>query len=127
MPLSILGDLSGSYGGELCKTKTLTKLRCPEPLQEVEHRLMRYSDTDVNGHVNNTRYADFACDVAEMDKLQPDAFLSEMQIGYLAECRAGEVLAIQRGEQGDGTFVRGVDESGKARFEAALFFGKVHA
>jgi acyl-ACP thioesterase len=127
MPLSILGDLTGSCGGELCKTKTLTKLRCPEPLQEVEHRQMRYSDTDVNGHVNNTRYADFACDVAEMDKLQPDAFLSEMQICYFAECRAGEVLAIHRGEKEGKNYVRGVDESGKARFEAALFFGKVHA
>ena len=50
---------------------------------------MHYSDTDVNGHVNNTRYADFACDAVELDKLPPEQFLAEMQIGYLAECRPG--------------------------------------
>lgn len=51
---------------------------------------MHYSDTDVNGHVNNTRYADFACDAVELDRLPENQFLTEMQIGYLAECRRGD-------------------------------------
>jgi acyl-ACP thioesterase len=127
MPLSILGDLTGKDGGELCKTKTLSKLRCPEQLQEVERRLMRYSDMDVNGHINNTRYADFACDALELDKLGENQFFSSMQIGYLAECRPGEVLTIQTGELEEGKYVRGVDEGGKSRFETALFFSEVRA
>ena len=44
---------------------------------------MRYSDTDINGHVNNTRYADFVCDALELENLSQDRFLSQMQIGYL--------------------------------------------
>ena len=85
----------------------------------------RYSDTDLNGHVNNTRYADFACDALEMERLGPDRFLSSMQIGYLAECRPGEELLLWTKEQ-DGThFVQGMDEGGKSRFEAALIFGEV--
>ena len=86
---------------------------------------MRYSDTDVNGHVNNTRYADFACDAVEMEDLAPDRFLAEMQIGYLAECLPGETLLLQVGEQGDRRYVRGVDKEEKPRFEAALFFGEI--
>ena len=124
MRLSSVTELAGTGGGELCKTMTLSKLHCPEELVQVERRPMRYSDSDLNGHVNNTRYADFACDAVEMDRLEEDRFLASMQIGYLAECRPGEQLDIQSGGQGDQRYVRGLDESGKSRFEAALFFGK---
>ena len=123
--LKNLEEMQGTDGGELCKTKILTKLRRPEELVDVEQRPMRYSDTDINGHVNNTRYADFACDTTRFDQMEKGTFLSEIQIGYLAECRPGEVLTMQMGELDDHTYVCGLDKSGKASFEAALFFGKV--
>ena len=110
---------------ELCKTRTLNKLRAPKDLKLLERRKMHYSDTDVNGHVNNTRYADFACDAVELDRLPENQFLTEMQIGYLAECRPGDLLTLQVGEQGEGRYVRGIDAGGNSRFEAALFFGEV--
>jgi len=124
MRLGTIAEFQGTDGGELCKTMTLAKLRQPGDLREVERRPMRYSDTDLNGHVNNTRYADFACDAVEMERVPEDRFLAEMQIGYLAECRPGEVLSIQAGGQGDSRFVRGIDAGGKPRFESALFFGE---
>lgn len=125
MRLSSIQELEGTGGGELCKTRTLSKLRCPENLREAERRLMRYSDTDINGHVNNTRYADFACDAVGLERLPEDCFLSSMQIGYLAECRPGDLILMETAEEPEETYVRGIDESGKSRFEAALFFGKV--
>ena len=121
--LSDLKEMEGTDGGELCKSITLSKLRCPKQLHGLERRMMRYSDTDINGHVNNTRYADFVCDAVRMDQFPEDRFLSSMQIGYLAECRPGEVLSMEVGEMEQGQYVRGLDESGKSRFEAALFFG----
>ncbi len=124
MRLSAIKELAGTDGGVLCKNKTLTKLRSPKALQEVERRPMRYSDTDINGHVNNTRYADFACDALDMETLEQGRFLSTMQIGYLAECRPGDMLSIQTGEQADGYYVCGLDREGKSRFEAELFFGE---
>ncbi len=123
--LSSVAELEGTDGGELCKPMTLNKLRCPARLREVERRRMRYSDTDINGHVNNIRYADFACDAIELDKLEEDQFLMSMQIGYLAECRPGEGIILETGEQDAGRYVRGLDENGKSRFESALFFGQV--
>lgn len=125
MRLSTIRELAGTGGGELCKTRILNKLRSPEKLRQVERRQMRYSDTDINGHVNNIRYADFACDAIDMDRLEQEKFLSELQIGYLAECRAGEVLVLESGEQEDNLYIRGMDENGKARFEAGLRFGQV--
>ena len=86
---------------------------------------MRYSDTDINGHVNNTRYADFACDTVRFDRMEKGTFLSEIQIGYLAECRPGEILTMQMGEMDGHTYVCGTDGEGKARFEAALYFNRV--
>lgn len=124
MRLSDIQELEGTDGGELCKERMLSKLHRPGELQEVEQRPMRYSDTDINGHVNNTRYADFACDALDMDNLEKGHFLSTMQIGYLAECRPGDVLSIQTGKQGDGYYVSGLDRAGKSRFEAELFFGE---
>lgn len=123
--LSRITEMSDSDGGELCKTITLNKLRRPEQLREVERRTMRYSDTDINGHVNNTRYADFACDAVRLDRLEEGRFLSGLQIGYLAECRPGEQLSLRAGEREESQYVCGMDEEGKTRFEAALFFGDV--
>lgn len=117
-----LGDvpeLQGTEGGN-CKSVKLSKLKKPELLTVVERRPMRYSDTDINGHVNNTRYADFACDAAEMPRT--GQFLSELRLGYLAECRSGEILDIARGGGQDRPFILGRDTQGTPRFEAELVF-----
>ena len=123
MRLNGVTEMEDTHGGELCKDKTLSKLKMPGELNGVEQRIMRYSDTDINGHVNNTRYADFACDALRMDKLSSERYLAEMQIGYLNECRAGEVLDILSGEYEDGrTYICGNDEEGKTRFEVSMLF-----
>ena len=122
MRLADIQELAGTGGGELCKTRTLNKLRAPKDLKLLERRKMHYSDTDVNGHVNNTRYADFACDAVELDRLPENQFLTEMQIGYLAECRPGEILDLEAGSLDGGCYVHGLDQNGKARFETAMIF-----
>jgi len=119
-------EMLDTHGGELQKNKTLSKLRAPENLSCAEQRVMRYSDTDINGHVNNTRYADFACDAVRMDNLPEYRFLSEVQIGYLGECRPGEVLDILSGDTEDGKiYLCGRDREGKARFETMMLFSEV--
>ena len=123
--LSHLEEFMGSDGGELCKTKLLSKLCLPEGLCLAERRKLHYSDADINGHVNNARYADFACDALGMEALGRERFVSSLQLGYLAECLPGEVLDLLTLEQ-DGThYVRGADAGGKPRFEAALSLKKL--
>ena len=108
--LSGIRELDNTGGGELCKDRKLSGLRLPDDLREADRR--------------RTRYADFACDALEMEKLERGAFLSQLQIGYLAECRPGEELYLMAGQEGETRFVRGMDEDGKSRFEAALIFSK---
>lgn len=107
-------------GGSLCKGITLNKLRKPEEMDTAGQRLLHYSDTDINGHVNNARYADFALDALYPQALTEGGFLREMQVGYLAECHPGEVLTLQRGQEEGRHFVRGVGQDGGARFDAAV-------
>lgn len=118
-----LEEFQGNDGGALCKTKALHKLKFPS-LPRREERPMRYSDTDINGHVNNSRYADFACDALHLERLLPGHFVQELQISYLDQCRAGETLAIDTGEADGVLYAQGCGLSGDARFRCAVTLGE---
>lgn len=115
-----LTELMEQDGEGLGKTLRLPHLKLPAELTEAGVRRLHYSEQDVNGHINNTRYADYACDALHMERLGPDRFIRTVQLGFLAECRAGEELTLLTGEQEGTDYVRGVGADGKARFEAAL-------
>ena len=113
-------EFQGTGGGALCKEKTLSRLRLPQDMELADRRAMHYSDTDINGHVNNVRYADFICDALHMENLGPERFVSSLQVGYLAECRAGETLELYTGRQDGLWYVHGTDAGGKSRFDGAV-------
>ncbi|MBE6972594.1 MAG: acyl-ACP thioesterase [Ruminococcaceae bacterium] len=122
--LSQIPELEGTSGGERNKDIQLSKLRMPEEMALAERRVMHYSDTDINAHVNNTRYADFACDAIRADLLPENLFVAGMQLGYHAECRPGEVVDLLCVQEGNGCFVHGIDETGKSRFDVQIFLGQ---
>ena len=62
------------------------------PLQ-VYSRQPVYFDVDVNQHVNNTRYADWACDALGMDVMR-EYFLSTLVIHYDAEVRPDQEMEL---------------------------------
>ena len=104
----------------MCKDKSLSRFKLPQEMAAADHRAMHYSDTDINGHVNNVRYADFICDAIRMDQLGQDFYVSALQVDYLAECMAGETITLFTGEQDGLRYVRGADAAGKSRFEGAV-------
>ena len=118
--LSRLDEFQGTDGGELCKERTLTRLRLPEEMKKAEERRLWYSDADVNRHVNNSKYADFACDALHLERLGEGSFVSSLQVGFQAECRPGEVLRLRTGRSDGVWYVQGTDGQGSARFDAAL-------
>ena len=107
-------------GGERCKTLQLSNLKPPEGLERAEDRRLYYSDTDINGHVNNVHYADFACDALHMERLGQGKYVSQLQVSYLSECQPGEIMELYTGREEDGCFVLGQDQAGKHRFTALL-------
>lgn len=54
-----------------------------------EKRIIRNSDTDINGHLNNTRYVDFIQDLKACDKK-----INTFAIAYFEEVKEGEVLVL---------------------------------
>lgn len=120
MRLSKLPEFEQTTGGSLCKSRILTKVRLPEQMTLAEERRLRYSDADVNRHVNNSKYADFACDALHMERLGEGKFVSSLQVGFLAECLPGENIHIFTGEAEGVWYAHGSDIEGKSRFDAAL-------
>ena len=113
-------EFQGTDGGPLCKERTLSRVRLPDTMEHADSRAMHYSDTDVNGHVNNVRYVDFLCDALHMERLGPSRFVSSLQVGYLAECMAGETIELYTGQAGGLWYVHGADQAGKSRFDSAV-------
>lgn len=122
--MSTFSEFQGTDGGELNRATRLRPLRLPHDLPEAERRTLHYSDLDVNGHVNNTRYADFLCDALALQTAPKDTFVSKVQLNYLKECRAGETLLLKAGWQGDGGLVSGEGTDGEVRFTGALTLSK---
>ncbi|MEG2138143.1 MAG: thioesterase [Oscillospiraceae bacterium] len=119
-PMTQIVEFEGTDGGDRCKTLRVPKLRLPEVLTLEESRRLHYSDEDVNGHVNNARYADFLCDALHLEKLGGNRFVSQLQLDYLAECLPGETLNLAVAEQDDRRYVQGTDEAGNHRFNGFL-------
>lgn len=90
-----------------------------EPIGE---RVVRYSDLDVNGHMNNTRYIDWICDTLDLNALLAQG-LADFQINYISEGRPGETLSLSRRMDADRALITGKHaEDGRTVFEASAAF-----
>jgi len=81
------------------------KLIAPDDLLAAGVRVVRYSDLDYNGHVNNAVYADMVCDVLGRN-------VSEMTLVFAGEALRDDEIALQTAKYGDGIFVRGIHGRG---------------
>ena len=75
------------------------------PWETVDQRTVRYSDLDVNGHMNNSRYMDWIFDA--LHKTGNHHAYDEVEINYLAESRNGDELHILHSFTGKKTYVKG--------------------
>jgi len=100
------------------------KIKAPPEMELALIRPDYYSDTDINGHVNNTKYADMACDALHYERYG-DQYISQVEMNYVQEGFPGETLTLYCGKAEDVRHVRGMDEVGKLRFEVRMEFGGV--
>ena len=57
----------------------------------------KYSDLDVNNHVNNSRYIDWLCDQIPLET-HKKGVLSEISVSYSKEIRSGAVVKLEFSE-----------------------------
>ena len=83
--------------------------------KKIFSRLPAYTDLDVNQHVNNTRYADWACDALGIDCMR-EKCLASMQVNYHAEVLPGQEITLHAVCSGENYQVSGYREE-KLHFE----------
>ncbi len=66
----------------------------------------RYSDLDANGHVNNTRYADWLCDALGIDMMKKKR-IAVFTVDYRHEVLPGDRLEMVLGTDGNGFSLSG--------------------
>lgn len=104
---------------ETVKDRQIRLIRSPKDRKVVYEKMIRYSDLDVNGHMNNAKYADVVLDALTPEELD-GKFIAELQLNYSQECKMGEVIAIARGEKEGRCYIDGSSDDGKRRFEASV-------
>ena len=117
-------DYPAQLGGEADPPFEMTlplRVRVPknEEMAEVAKRTVYYSDTDINGHMNNTKYLNMLCDFV------PDFAnkkLKGINICYVSEAPLGEELSVFSKADGDVIYFRTVRTDGKTNCEAVLYF-----
>ena len=76
------------------------KLELPEkvrmPAGEISESTIcpKYSDLDINNHVNNSRYIDWFCDQIPLDA-HSKGILSEISVSYSREIRSGSAVKLE--------------------------------
>ena len=104
------------------RMKAPGKLRLPEgPFHHIH--TVRYSDMDINRHLNNAKIVDIISDALDLDR-RSGVFLSSLQVNYTAESVAGDELSLFVGETDGVWAVRAICGENE-RFEAAAVFTPV--
>lgn len=123
LPLRVLkGELPDNQGRSAI-AEIPDKLSIPEGLEEKMCVQAAYSDIDLMGHVNNTRYVEWVCDCFPAEFYQQHG-MREIQVNFLNEVKAGEKVSIRvvaRDEEPLVSLVAGKNlDSGAAAFEAVV-------
>ncbi|MDE2184339.1 MAG: acyl-[acyl-carrier-protein] thioesterase [Alphaproteobacteria bacterium] len=110
---------------QVCRTDGLLaiearKITPRDDLKAVDSIRVRNSDLDVNGHVNNTRYAQWILDSMAPEELAA-LEIADYEVNFLAETRVGDTIVIERGEADGALQFQGRREAdAKPAFAAAI-------
>ena len=66
----------------------------------IENRQVRYSDIDLNGHLNNVKYIEFMMDLHDKD-FYDQYTVKEILINYEKECHDSDVISLYRNDSLD--------------------------
>jgi medium-chain acyl-[acyl-carrier-protein] hydrolase len=80
----------------------------PLPIQKSSSRIVTYSELDLNGHMTNTRYADWFVD-AFAEELKTKE-LSSFNLAFRQEAKEGESLTLGMGEEQNKVYLSGSKE-----------------
>ena len=108
-----------NYVGEVCGDvnyeEKFGKISLPEGERKYKYSyIVRFSDLDVNKHMNNTNYANLVLNAVEYTNF------SHFEINYLNECTLGDEISLSIIVDGDKEYVVG-ENGGKIAFTALIY------
>ena len=106
------------YLQELALDEKLRKIKIIEGDITTSHVTPLYTDIDLNGHVNNTKYADFAINAINPENKE----IASFQIDYHREVLIGESLNLTTVLNGNKAVVNGENEQGEKKFTCEIIF-----
>ena len=92
-----------------------------EELSLLEERKVRYTETDLNGHLNNTKYIEFIVDMHDKDFYSQNKF-KHLDINYEKEILAGSTVSLYTNNGNPECICGKVD--GANSFEALIEYQK---
>jgi acyl-ACP thioesterase len=95
------------------------KISCPEDLEFDSKLKVKYSDIDVNKHVANSKYVEWAVDplAVQMDV----SVIKVYQINFLKEAKLGDEIELHTGKEDNKYFVVGINaETQQKHFEMVV-------
>lgn len=95
------------------------KMRMPAGLQPVGDHVVRRSEIDFNGHLNNTEYAELLADYAPGG--MEGRTVTGFGIAYRKESREGQALALSALDDGSTVWMQG-DRDGATCFTASMSY-----
>lgn len=101
-------------------------LETPKTIKEdiemelVSQRKVMYSDLDVNQHMNNARYLEWACDLVDLD-FYKTKYIKELSINYRKEIKPASLVDLYVGKNADKYIIKGVVENEMAFIAEMLF------
>ncbi len=90
-------------------------------MKYILERRVLYSDVDINQHMNNTRYIQWALDLIDFDK-HHQCFISDINIQYRKEIRPLEIVKLFMGEDGHRYVIEGRNENDDVYFTIEIYF-----
>lgn len=97
------------------------KISVPKEMQQIDERIIRFSDIDANGHTTNSRYGAFVADALPPE--YRDRELTDFRLNYSKEALLDEKLTVfgNFADNEKKACIVGKTESGTS-FESELFF-----
>ena len=90
------------YPEKPCEMDDVSRVKTPEMTEYTEFQV-KYSDIDVNGHLNSMKYIDHVMDLFSLDHYR-DYQLRRMEIAYVAEGHFGDTVRIYHIDEGEQTY-----------------------
>jgi len=121
MPLEVEA-LSAYIADRPCPIEKPGKIATVETESPDELYVVKYSDLDINGHLNSIKYMEHLLDLFDLD-LYREKSVRRFEISYLSEGRYGMTLSLHKKESSADNYNMAICHEGKAICRAMVAWG----